>query len=104
MNPADYAIRNKVVTCFLLLMVAVGGALAYGKLGRDDVVTAVVSRARDWFADDGPASTADEPSGSDFLSPALTQAASACCRRPPAGRTCGTRRLSSAVSSASRSM
>jgi multidrug efflux pump subunit AcrB len=34
MNPADYAIRNKVVTCFLLLMVAVGGALAYGKLGR----------------------------------------------------------------------
>ncbi|NLG20796.1 MAG: DUF2891 family protein [Actinomycetales bacterium] len=48
---------------------------AFGALGRDDVVTAVTMRARDWFAADGPASTADEPSGSDFLSPALTEAA-----------------------------
>ncbi|MCK0112754.1 DUF2891 domain-containing protein [Ornithinimicrobium sp. F0845] len=48
---------------------------AYGELGREDVVAAVAARARDWFADDGPASTADEPSGSDFLSPALTEAA-----------------------------
>lgn len=46
----------------------------YASLGRDDVVAAVSERARDWFADDGPAHTADEPSGSDFLSPALTEA------------------------------
>lgn len=46
----------------------------YGALGREDVVEAVSARARDWFADDPPAHTADEPSGSDFLSPALTEA------------------------------
>ncbi|WP_114906239.1 DUF2891 family protein [Ornithinimicrobium murale] len=47
---------------------------AYAELGRDDVVAAASDRARDWFAGDGPAHTADEPSGSDFLSPALTEA------------------------------
>ncbi|WP_256842926.1 DUF2891 family protein [Ornithinimicrobium cryptoxanthini] len=47
---------------------------AFGELGRADVVQAVAARAVDWFGDDGPAATADEPSGSDFLSPALTEA------------------------------
>ena len=47
---------------------------AFGELGRQDVVAAVTSRARDWFGGDGPADTAQEPSGSDFLSPSLTEA------------------------------
>ena len=46
----------------------------FADLGRDDVVAAVSARATDWFAGDGPAHTADEPSGSDFLSPSLTEA------------------------------
>lgn len=47
----------------------------YRALGRDDVVSAVQSRALDWFAGDSAADTAQEPSGSDFLSPALSEAA-----------------------------
>lgn len=47
---------------------------AYRRLGRDDVVEASERAARDWFGDDGPAPTAQEPGGSDFLSPALTEA------------------------------
>ena len=46
----------------------------FGELGRTDVVQDVAARAVEWFGDDGPAATADEPSGSDFLSPALTEA------------------------------
>ncbi|OLT18264.1 hypothetical protein BJF80_16075 [Serinicoccus sp. CUA-874] len=47
---------------------------AYGRLGREDVVRACEEAARAWFADDGPAPTGAEPGGSDFLSPALTEA------------------------------
>ena len=47
---------------------------AYGRLGREDVVRACEEAARAWFADDGPAPTDAEPGGSDFLSPALTEA------------------------------
>ena len=47
---------------------------AYGLLGRDDVVTACRERALAWFGDDRDAPTGWEPSGSDFLSPALTEA------------------------------
>lgn len=47
---------------------------AYARLGRTDVVQVCRSRALDWFASGEAASTGDEPSGSDFLSPALTQA------------------------------
>lgn len=47
---------------------------AYGRLGREDVVAACRGRALEWFGGDGPAATADEPGGSDFLSPALTEA------------------------------
>lgn len=43
-------------------------------LGRDDVVALARSRASDWFAADAAADTRAEPSGSDFLSPALTEA------------------------------
>jgi hypothetical protein len=48
---------------------------AYAVLGRPDVVAAVEDRARAWFAADRDAPTTWEPSGSDFLSPALTEAA-----------------------------
>ena len=47
---------------------------AYGRLGHDDVVQACVERALAWFGDDADAPTAWEPSGTDFLSPALTEA------------------------------
>ncbi|RIK17056.1 MAG: DUF2891 domain-containing protein [Acidobacteria bacterium] len=47
---------------------------AYGRLGRGDVVDACRGRALDWFGDDAEAPTAWEPGGTDFLSPALTEA------------------------------
>ncbi|WP_202879635.1 DUF2891 family protein [Serinicoccus kebangsaanensis] len=47
---------------------------AYRRLGRDDVVRACDEAARGWFGEDGPAPTDQEPGGSDFLSPALTEA------------------------------
>lgn len=47
---------------------------AYGRLGRDDVVTACRERALTWLGDDVEAPTAWEPGGTDFLSPALTEA------------------------------
>lgn len=47
---------------------------AFGTLGRDDVVGAIAARAADWFADDRDMQTSVEPSGSDFLSPALSEA------------------------------
>ncbi|MFK5690776.1 DUF2891 family protein [Ornithinimicrobium sp. LYQ92] len=47
---------------------------AYRRLGREDVVSATVDAARAWFGADGIAPTAQEPGGTDFLSPALTEA------------------------------
>ncbi|AXH96355.1 DUF2891 family protein [Ornithinimicrobium avium] len=47
---------------------------AYGRLGREDVVAACRGRALDWFGADTDAPTAWEPGGTDFLSPALTEA------------------------------
>ena len=47
---------------------------AYGELGRADVVDAVRARAIEWFGDDTAYDTRFEPSGTDFLSPALTEA------------------------------
>lgn len=47
---------------------------AYGRLGREDVVDACRARAVDWFGADADAPTAWEPGGTDFLSPALTEA------------------------------
>ena len=47
---------------------------AYDRLGRQDVVQVCRTRALDWFGEDEGASTGDEPGGSDFLSPALTEA------------------------------
>jgi hypothetical protein len=46
---------------------------AYQALGRTDVVDAVRSRAMDWFGEDADYQTRWEPSGSDFLSPALCE-------------------------------
>lgn len=47
---------------------------AYRLLGRDDVVQAIERRALDWFGDDTAYPTRFEPSGTDFLSPALSEA------------------------------
>lgn len=47
---------------------------AFGILGRDDVVEAIRTRALHWFADDRDVQTSLEPSGSDFLSPTLSEA------------------------------
>jgi hypothetical protein len=47
---------------------------AFERLGRDDVVEACWARALDWFGQDREAPTGWEPGGTDFLSPALTEA------------------------------
>ncbi|NIK62452.1 DUF2891 family protein [Kribbella shirazensis] len=47
---------------------------AYGDLGRADVVDAIEARALQWFGADTAYDTRFEPSGTDFLSPALTEA------------------------------
>ena len=47
---------------------------AYDELGRADVVEAIRSRALEWFGDDAAYDMRFEPSGTDFLSPALTEA------------------------------
>lgn len=47
---------------------------AYDGLGRRDVVDAVRARAVDWFQKDTAYDTRFEPSGTDFLSPALSEA------------------------------
>ena len=43
-------------------------------LGRADVVAAIDERARDWFLGDRDCPSQWEPSGTDFLSPALSEA------------------------------
>lgn len=47
---------------------------AYGELGRADVVEAIRARALQWFGNDTAYDTRFEPSGTDFLSPALSEA------------------------------
>jgi len=47
---------------------------AFDLLGRDDVVAAIRSQATAWFGDDQGMQTTFEPSGSDFLSPTLSEA------------------------------
>lgn len=47
---------------------------AFGALGRDDVVEAIRGQATAWFAGDRDMQTSFEPSGSDFLSPTLSEA------------------------------
>lgn len=47
---------------------------AYGDLGRTDVVDAIRGRAIEWFGQDTAYDSRFEPSGTDFLSPALTEA------------------------------
>ncbi|MGW7683273.1 DUF2891 family protein [Kribbella sp. NPDC054772] len=47
---------------------------AYDELGRADVVDAIRTRALEWFGADTAYDTRFEPSGTDFLSPALTEA------------------------------
>lgn len=47
---------------------------AYGALGRADVVDAVGQHARRWFGSDRDYPASWEPSGNDFLSPALCEA------------------------------
>ena len=47
---------------------------AFGALGREDVCAAVRERARAWFGQDRGYPSSWEPSGNDFLSPALCEA------------------------------
>ncbi|TDW15467.1 DUF2891 family protein [Kribbella kalugense] len=47
---------------------------AYGDLQRQDVVDAIRARALEWFGEDTAYDTRFEPSGTDFLSPALSEA------------------------------
>ncbi len=47
---------------------------AFGALGRGEVVAAIEDNARRWFAGDRDYPTRWEPSGNDFLSPALCEA------------------------------
>ncbi|MFF0269030.1 DUF2891 family protein [Kribbella sp. NPDC004536] len=47
---------------------------AYDELGRPDVVEAIRLRALEWYGADTAYDTRFEPSGTDFLSPALTEA------------------------------
>ncbi|WP_375426140.1 DUF2891 family protein [uncultured Friedmanniella sp.] len=47
---------------------------AFGRMGRADVVAAVAEHARRWFAADRDYPAHWEPSGNDFLSPALCEA------------------------------
>ncbi|GAA1572230.1 DUF2891 domain-containing protein [Kribbella hippodromi] len=47
---------------------------AYGELGRADVVQAVRARSIEWYGADTAYDTRFEPSGTDFLSPALSEA------------------------------
>lgn len=47
---------------------------AYGELGRPDVVEAIRARSLEWYGDDTAYDTRFEPSGTDFLSPALSEA------------------------------
>ncbi|MBW8172269.1 DUF2891 domain-containing protein [Ornithinimicrobium sp. Arc0846-15] len=47
---------------------------AFGRLERRDVCAAIESRVREWFGSDIDYQTTYEPSGSDFLSPALCEA------------------------------
>jgi hypothetical protein len=47
---------------------------AYRRLDRPDVVRALERRAKEWFGDDEDYPTRWEPSGTDFLSPALSEA------------------------------
>ncbi len=55
------------------------------RLGRDDVATACRRRALDWFGADAGAPTSWEPGGTDFLSPALTEAGLMSRVLPPRG-------------------
>ncbi|MFB9731418.1 DUF2891 family protein [Ornithinimicrobium kibberense] len=55
----------------------------FGRLGRDDVVAACRERALAWFGEDVDAPTAWEPGGTDFLSPALTEAGLMTCVLEP---------------------
>ena len=47
---------------------------AFGRLDRDDVAGAIEARAREWFLYDRDYPARWEPSGEDFLSPALCEA------------------------------
>jgi hypothetical protein len=56
------------------LSLALPFARGEARAGRNDVEAAIVAAAVRWFADDADYPAAWEPSGADFLSPALTEA------------------------------
>ncbi|MGA8114222.1 MAG: DUF2891 domain-containing protein [Actinocatenispora sp.] len=66
--PVRYGVHSNTAFGLALLMDAAG------ELGRDRLAAACAARATDWFAGDRDYPTGWEPSGQDFLSPALTEA------------------------------
>ncbi len=72
LNAFAYPIRHGVHTnSAFALSLMLESAL---RLGRDEFATAIRKRALDWFASDHDYCVEFEPSGSDFLSPALSEA------------------------------
>jgi hypothetical protein len=78
-----YPVRHGVHsnTAFALALLHEG----FAALGREDVVAAIGTQAVAWFADDRDMQTTFEPSGSDFLSPTLSEAELMRRVLPPAG-------------------
>jgi hypothetical protein len=68
--PIRYGMHANSAFALTLLLAAYDPAAG----ARADVVAAVRARAAEWFAADAAAATGAEPSGADFLSPALTEA------------------------------
>lgn len=68
-HPVRHGVHSN--TAFALLL----AHEAYGRLDRADVVAAVERRSLEWFGEDRDYPATWEPSGEDFLSPALCEAA-----------------------------
>src|SRR5260370_3051164 len=72
---ATYPIRHGVhANSAFGLSVALPFAARQAQAGRPELAAAIEAKALDWFAGDTDYPAGDEPSGHDFLSPALTQA------------------------------
>jgi len=72
---ATYPVRHGVhANSAFALSVALPFAARRAQAGRPDLAAAIEAKALDWFADDADYPGSYEPSGHDFLSPALTEA------------------------------
>ena len=68
---ADYPVRHGVHPNSAF---GLSRSLAYARLSAPDLAAVIEQTARRWFMDDADYPARYEPSGSDFLSPALTEA------------------------------